>query len=104
MKSAISKKCVRNTHNREIAIQVRGVRIRNANFNLPKMHLVNHYAESVNQFRPMAQYSTNITELLHKALIKNAYNSINTTGNLVMQMLEHNIRHESLASRELNWH
>jgi hypothetical protein len=101
-KSTAAKSRIRSSHNRDIAIKVRELRVQNANFNLPKIHQINHFADSVELFGSMAQYSTNLTELSHKVLIKSAYNSTNKTGNFITQMLEHNVRREVFAVRELN--
>jgi len=47
-----------------------------AEFNFPKMHLLSHYSSQIKDFGNLPQYSTEITEALHKPL-KEAYRRSN---------------------------
>ncbi|KAF8442651.1 hypothetical protein BGX38DRAFT_1075362, partial [Terfezia claveryi] len=48
----------------------------NAGFNFPKMHMLSHYSTQITDFGSLPQYSTKITEALHKPL-KDAYRRSN---------------------------
>ena len=49
---------------------------RNSHYNLPKFHMLGHFAEIIHQFGSLPQYSTSINELLHQPL-NNAYDRTN---------------------------
>jgi len=54
-------------------------------YNFPKMHLISHYAEQILKFRALGQFSTEISECMHKGL-KDAYhhsNKVNTTSQII---------------------
>ncbi|KAF8414727.1 hypothetical protein BGX38DRAFT_1073592, partial [Terfezia claveryi] len=47
-----------------------------ADFNFPKLHLLSHYTTQIKDFGTLPQYSTEVTEALHKPL-KDAYRRSN---------------------------
>ena len=49
---------------------------RHANYNMPKVHMMTHFAEIIHRFGCLPQYSTSINELLHQPL-NNAYDRSN---------------------------
>ena len=56
-----------------------------AHFNFPKIHLISHYAEQITRFGALGQYSTDISEAMHKGL-KDAYrrsNKINSIDQII---------------------
>ena len=56
-----------------------------AHYNFPKIHLISHYAEQIPKFGALGQYSTEISETMHKGL-KDAYrrsNRVNATAQIV---------------------
>ncbi|KAF8419152.1 hypothetical protein BGX38DRAFT_1083833, partial [Terfezia claveryi] len=57
-----------------------------ADFNFPKLHLVFHYTIQIKDFRSLPQYSTEVTEALHKPL-KDAYRRSNCV-NAAEQILD----------------
>jgi len=69
-------------------------------FNYPKLYLLTHYAHQIECFGSLPQYSTEITEALHKPL-KDAYrqsNRVDTTP----QILDRYIRESACRMLELN--
>jgi len=69
-------------------------------FNYPKLHLLTHYAEQIIQFGRLPQYSTEITEALHKPL-KEAYKRSNRVDATV-QILDTHTRDHAFKMLELN--
>ncbi|KAF8430740.1 hypothetical protein BGX38DRAFT_1083510, partial [Terfezia claveryi] len=61
-------------------------------FNYPKLHLLTHYAEQVIQFGTLPQYSTEITESLHKPL-KDAYKRSNRVDATIQILDTHSRDH-----------
>ncbi|KAF8414856.1 hypothetical protein BGX38DRAFT_1077447, partial [Terfezia claveryi] len=61
-------------------------------FNYPKLHLLTHYAEQVIQFGTLPQYSTKITESLHKPL-KDAYKRSNRVDATIQILDTHSRDH-----------
>jgi hypothetical protein len=56
-----------------------------AHYNFPKMHLISHYAEQIPKFGALKQYSTDISECMHKGF-KEAYrrsNKVNATSQII---------------------
>ncbi|KAF8440699.1 hypothetical protein BGX38DRAFT_1074657, partial [Terfezia claveryi] len=56
-----------------------------ADFNFPKIHLLSHYNTQIRDFGSLPQYSTEVTEALHKPL-KDAYrrsNHVNATEQIL---------------------
>ncbi|KAF8435589.1 hypothetical protein BGX38DRAFT_1079930, partial [Terfezia claveryi] len=54
-------------------------------YNFPKIHLISHYAEQIPKFGTLGQYSTEISETMHKAF-KDAYrrsNRVNAISQIV---------------------
>ncbi|KAF8435256.1 hypothetical protein BGX38DRAFT_1072558, partial [Terfezia claveryi] len=47
-----------------------------SHYNFPKIHLISHYAEQIPKFGTLGQYSTEISETMHKAF-KDAYRRSN---------------------------
>jgi hypothetical protein len=68
-------------------------------FRYPKMHLVSHISESIRQMDFGNNVTTNISEQLHIAIMKEAYRSTNKV-NYIRQMLKHNDRCTGLESME----
>ncbi|RPB21015.1 hypothetical protein L211DRAFT_851758 [Terfezia boudieri ATCC MYA-4762] len=68
-------------------------------FNFPKIHLISHYAEQIPKFGALGQYSTDISEAMHKGL-KEAYrrsNKVNSTPQIVTTYT----RDHTLAMKDL---
>jgi len=56
-----------------------------AYYNFSKMYLISHYAEQIPKFGTLKQYSTDISECMHKGF-KEAYrrsNKVNTTSQMI---------------------
>jgi len=71
-----------------------------ADFNFPKIHLLSHDNTQIRDFGSLPQYSTEVTEVMHKPL-KDAYrrsNHVNATD----QILDIITREYALRIRELN--
>ena len=49
---------------------------RHSNYNMPKVHMMVHFAETIDQYGSLPQWSTSIIELLHQPL-NNAYDRSN---------------------------
>jgi len=60
-------------------------------FGYPKMHLVSHISESIRGMGSGDNFTTDISEWLHDANVKEAYRSTNKV-NYIQQMLKHNDR------------
>ncbi|KAF8419953.1 hypothetical protein BGX38DRAFT_1081610, partial [Terfezia claveryi] len=69
-------------------------------FTYPKLHLLTYYSQQVVQFGSLAQYSTDITEALHKPL-KEAYKWSNRVDATV-QILDTHARDHAFKMLELN--
>jgi len=69
-------------------------------FNYPKLHLLTHYAQQIVRFGSMPQYSTEITEALHKTL-KDAYRRSNRVD-AALQILDSHDRESAYRMLELN--
>jgi len=68
-------------------------------FGYPKMHLVSHISESIRLMGSGDNFTTDISERLHIATVKEAYRSTNKV-NYIRQMLKHNARCTSLDYME----
>ncbi|KAF8437827.1 hypothetical protein BGX38DRAFT_1098346, partial [Terfezia claveryi] len=56
-----------------------------AHYNFPKIHLISHYAEQIPKFGALGQYSTDISEAMHKGF-KDAYcrsNKVDATPQII---------------------
>ncbi|KAF8430916.1 hypothetical protein BGX38DRAFT_1073829, partial [Terfezia claveryi] len=51
-------------------------KIKHPHYNFPKIHLISHYAEQIPKFGALDQYSTDISEAMHKGF-KDAYRRSN---------------------------
>src|SRR5258706_2335323 len=71
-----------------------------AHYNFPKMHLLSHYAEQIEQFGSLHQWSTEICEALHKPF-KDAYRRSNHV-NATPQILNTYTRDHGFQLREKN--
>jgi len=71
-----------------------------ADFNFPKIHLLSHYNTQIRNFGSLPQYSTEVTEALHKPL-KDAYRRSNHV-NATEQILDMINREHALRIREVN--
>jgi len=69
-------------------------------FNYPKLHLLTHYAHQIEHFGSLPQYSTEITEALHKPL-KDAYRWSNRV-NATPQILDSYARESACRMLEFN--
>jgi len=69
-------------------------------FNFPKMHLLSYYSSQIKDFGNLPQYSTEITEALHKPL-KDTYRRSNRIE-AAEQILDTITRDHALRMRELN--
>ena len=69
-------------------------------FNFPKLHLLTHYDLQIKDFGTLPQYSTEITEALHKPL-KEAYRHSNRVDTME-QILNMISRDYAIRMRELN--
>jgi len=66
------------------------------NFQFPKMHLLSHITESIRQMGSPDNFSTDVSELLHIEMVKEAYRSTNRVS-FEEQMLWYNDRYTGLA-------
>jgi len=66
------------------------------NFQFPKMHLLSHITESIRQMGSPDNFSTDVSELLHIEMVKEAYRSMNRVS-FKEQMLWYNDRYTGLA-------
>ena len=56
-----------------------------AHYNFPKIHFISHYAEQITKFGELGQYSTDISEAMHKGF-KDAYhrsNKVDSTNQII---------------------
>jgi len=74
--------------------------LQQATFNFPKMHLLSHYGSQITDFGTLPQYSTEVTEALHKPL-KDAYRRSNRVD-AAEQILNRITRDYAIRIRELN--
>ena len=90
----------RSAEDREKRHQAVHNRLQQATFNFPKLHLLSHYGSQVVDFWTLPQYSTEITEALHKPL-KDAYRRSNRVDavELILDMFS---RDYAIRMRELN--
>ena len=65
-------------------------------FQFPKMHLLSHISESIRRMGSPDNFSTDVSELLHVEMVKEAYRSTNRV-NFEEQMLWYNDRYTGLA-------
>ena len=77
------------------------------NFNIPKLHSMQHYAESIRNYGTTDNYNTEYTERLHIDLAKDAYNSTNFKDEFVQMTLwlerrEKVIRHAAFITWRLS--
>ena len=52
-----------------------------AHYNFPKIHLISHYAEQMPKFDALGQFSTDISEIMHKTF-KDAYRRSNRVDSM----------------------
>ena len=71
-----------------------------AHYNFPKMHLISHFADQIEKYGSLPQYSTEICEASHKPL-KDAYRRSNHI-NAMPQIIRTYTRAHSFAMRERN--
>ena len=89
--------------NKEIFIEL-GIR---DSFNIPKIHSMQHYTESIRNYGATDNYNTEYTERLHIDLAKDAYNSTNhkdefTQMTLWLERKEKVIRHAAFIEWRLS--
>jgi hypothetical protein len=73
-----------------------GLRTEVFHFQFPKMHLLSHISESIRRMGSPDNFSTDVSELLHVEMVKEAYRSTNRV-NFEEQMLWYNDRYTGLA-------
>ena len=66
-----------------------------SNFNLIKVHNMKHYASSIRQSSALVEYSTNMYEHLHIAIVKTGYR-ISNRKNFLDHIMKYNRRLEAL--------
>jgi hypothetical protein len=82
----------------ESRIEAERVKLRKKifHFQFPKMHLLSHIAESISYMGSPDNFSTDVSELLHIEMVKEAYRASNRV-NFQEQMLWYNDRNTSLG-------
>ena len=77
-----------------------------AYYNFPKIHLISYYAEQIPKFGVLDQYSTGISETMHKAF-KDAYrqsNRVNSISQIVTTYTrDHTFAMKDLTIKTWNW-
>ena len=73
-----------------------------SDFNFPKIHLMQHFQEQVQQFGSLKQWSTEIGEASHKKQIKDGFNSSNKTGDYYTQLINFYLRCDAFTVRRAN--
>ena len=72
------------------------LRAEDYHFQFPKMHLLSHISESICRMGSPDNFSTDVWELLHVEIVKEAYRSTNSV-NVKEQILWYNDRYRGLA-------
>lgn len=72
-----------------------------AHFNFIKMHLLQHFQSHVRRYGSIPIFSTDVSELAHKAQIKESYRRSNR-NNAMLQILDNYNRVHTLAMRVIN--
>ena len=70
-----------------------------SHYNVPKIHLISYFAEQIPKFGSLLQYSTDITEYMHKAF-KDAYRRSNKVDSL-SQIVTTYTRDHTFAMKDL---
>ena len=73
-----------------------------SDFNFPKIHLMQHFREQIQQFGSLKQWSTEIGETSHKKQIKDGFNSSNKTGDYYTQLINFYLRCDAFMVRRAN--
>ena len=95
-----TQRAKRNAEDRDERQQAVHSILQQATFNFPKIHLLSHYSSQIVDFGTLPQYSTEITEALHKPL-KDAYRRSNRVD-VAEQILDTISRDYAIRIRELN--
>ena len=74
-----------------------------SDFNFPKIHLMQHPREEVQQFGSLKQWSKEIGESSHKQQIKDGFNASNKTGDYYTQMINFYLRYDAFTVRRQIW-
>jgi hypothetical protein len=74
----------------------------NADFDVPKVHIISHFAETIEQYGTLLQFCTSVGERNHIEQVKEAYRHSNRSTTFENQVIDYNIRHHSFQVRELN--
>ena len=90
----------RSAKDREVRQQAAHSILQQATFNFPKLHLLSHYSSQIVDFGTLPQYSTEVTEALHKPL-KDAYRRSNRVD-AAEQILDTINREYAIQLRGLN--
>lgn len=99
-KLTATQRAKRSAQDRQERQQVVYDILQQATFNFPKIHLLSHYSSQIRDFGALPQYSTEITEALHKPL-KDAYRRSNRVD-AAEQILDTVSRDFAIRMRELN--
>jgi len=102
MKSAAYRQRIQDTWKVTIETEMAEYIEEGADFNFPKIHLMLHFREQIQQFGSMRQWSTEIGESSHKYQIKDGFNSSNKTGDYYSQMINFYLRCDAFSVRRAN--
>ena len=67
-------------------------------FNIPKLHIITHYADFIRLYGSAQSFDTAYGEAAHKFLLKSYYRRINKTEGWEHQILAHVVRHDKLRA------
>lgn len=73
-----------------------------ANFNLPKLHLLQHFTDVIPRFGCLTSLSTEACEVAHRYTMKDAYKKSSRNGDLDAQIIDYGERHHCFIMRRLN--
>ena len=99
--SATKRRMVALRQREELAAMREDEAIENAHFNFIKMHLLEHFGSTVQRFGSIPLFSTDISELAHKAQIKESYRRSNK-NNAATQILDNYSRIHAFGMHLLN--
>jgi hypothetical protein len=99
--SATKRRRVALQQREELAALREDEAIENAHFNFIKMHLLEHFGSTVQRFGSIPLFSTDISELAHKAQIKESYRRSNK-NNAATQILDNYSRIHAFGMHLLN--
>jgi hypothetical protein len=100
-KTATQRKQRQRQHATELKEAIQRVYEQDTHFNLPKLHLLLHFAESIRRFGNLPQFSAETAERAHREQIKNAFYRSNRGKDVADQMLRDRGRRHVLRIRIL---